>query len=358
MALIHLGPMASDVRGSMGGSVFSRNRSGIYIRRRVVPVNPQTGPQSEARNRISDLQALFRDVLTADQRAMWSALAAGSTAKNKVGLAITLTAQNMYIKVNTLKLRCGLGAMHVAPAPPVGCDAPEVTVLGDTGGVKITACTPAIVTDECFYVQVGLAVNQTVQYYKGPWPISWESTAPSRRPIRSSPGRSARSANVITTATASSAPSVAYPITSPATWTSRSDVMQSSLLAALHFAATPRPPAQSLLLGGTFQHPWRCIMSPSLSLKSLLDSLNAILDGVIAANPTQPWIQVVHAVVHLVDYLVTNHAEELDATSATPPPKQLTRLSIRTCATSRFNFRTHQDFARTRRWLNVEDGPP
>jgi hypothetical protein len=174
MALIQPGPMASDIRGSMGGAVFSRNRSGLYIRRRVVPINPKTTGQTEARNRISALQLTFRTGLNPSQQQMWADLAAGTTAKNKIGLAISLTAQNVYIKINSLRLRCGLTAMHVAPAPPAGCDAPDVTLAGDTtSGVTLTACSPAMVADACFYIQVGAAVNQTVKSYGGPWPTTW-----------------------------------------------------------------------------------------------------------------------------------------------------------------------------------------
>lgn len=173
MALINPGPIASDIRGSMGGSVFSRNRSGLYIRRRVVPVNPATPAQTQARDRVSELQAAFRDVLTATQRALWEALAQQTSAKNKIGLGITLTPQNLYIKINSLVLLAGATRIDDPPIPPAGTDTPTLTWAATTAlGVQITAVSPDGPTDAILYAQSSPALNTTVNFYKGPWQSS------------------------------------------------------------------------------------------------------------------------------------------------------------------------------------------
>lgn len=182
MALIQPGPIASDIRGSMGGSVFSRNRSGLYIRRRVAPVNPQTPSQTQIRDYVAQLQARFRDTLTAAQRAAWAASANASTAKNKLGLGITLTPQNVYLKINTIALKVGLSEIDDPAPPPLGTDAPDITVTGDTtDGLQITALTPALGAGDGFLMQVSPALNQTVNFYKGPWGLVYTTngvTAP------------------------------------------------------------------------------------------------------------------------------------------------------------------------------------
>lgn len=48
MAKIKFGMMMTDARGKLGGQVFSKNRSGSYVRTKVTPVNPQTTTQQNS----------------------------------------------------------------------------------------------------------------------------------------------------------------------------------------------------------------------------------------------------------------------------------------------------------------------
>lgn len=170
MALIQPGPLASDIRGSMGGSVFSRNRSGLYIRRRVSPVNPATPAQTAARNRISALQAAFRDTLTPAERSAWEALAASTSAVNKLGLGIVLTAQNLFVKINSLVLAAGETRLDTAPVPPAGIDLSPLTYTGTVAaGLNIASQATAQGAGDILVTQVSPAVNVTVNFFKGPW---------------------------------------------------------------------------------------------------------------------------------------------------------------------------------------------
>jgi hypothetical protein len=49
MAKIKFGMMMTDARGKLGGHVFSKNRSGAYVRTKVTPVNGQTTAQTGVR---------------------------------------------------------------------------------------------------------------------------------------------------------------------------------------------------------------------------------------------------------------------------------------------------------------------
>jgi hypothetical protein len=174
--LLHFGPLVSDARGSMGGMTVARNRSGVYGRARVVPVNPQTTRQSQARDRVSELQAYYRDTLEPTQRAGWDSLAQGTTAKNKLGMGITLTAQNVFIKINSLFLLCGQPILEDAPPPPAGTDAPDITISGNTtDGLRVTAISPMPISGAGFFMQVSPALNQTIKFFKGPWAVHWAS---------------------------------------------------------------------------------------------------------------------------------------------------------------------------------------
>lgn len=74
MARIVGGSIFGDIRGKLGGSVFSKNRAGAYIRAYTVPVNPRTPAQDRARARFGAASALYHS-LAAAVKAQWGAFA-------------------------------------------------------------------------------------------------------------------------------------------------------------------------------------------------------------------------------------------------------------------------------------------
>jgi len=63
-----------ELRGKMGGVVFSRNKAGAYIRALVTPVNPQTVRQQTARYRFGNASILFQN-LSAAAKDCWETFA-------------------------------------------------------------------------------------------------------------------------------------------------------------------------------------------------------------------------------------------------------------------------------------------
>ena len=184
MAVIKMGPMISDARGSVGGTVFSRNRSGAYARQRVTPTNPQSPAQMAARDRITQLQAHYRDTLTPAERTGWESLVALSTASNKLGDSITLTPQNAFIKVNALRLACGLTVIETAPIAPIAIDCPDLTLaVTVAAGITFTAISPVMIADDGLLIQVSPALNPTINYWKGPWANTVAKTGVQTPPV-------------------------------------------------------------------------------------------------------------------------------------------------------------------------------
>ena len=72
MAKIKFGMMMTDARGKLGGQVFSKNRSGAYVRTKVTPVNPRTAAQPLSRSILGTLSASWSG-LTEVQRRSWNA---------------------------------------------------------------------------------------------------------------------------------------------------------------------------------------------------------------------------------------------------------------------------------------------
>lgn len=135
MALIKLGGLAQDVRGSLNGTTFSRNRGGAYVRSKVSPVQPVSPFSSAARAIFASLSQRWASALTALQRSGWVTFAATHTFVNVFGDAITLSGIAMYQSVNRAVKQVGDAYIDDAPTwlgvPAVLSLTPIVTETAD-----------------------------------------------------------------------------------------------------------------------------------------------------------------------------------------------------------------------------------
>jgi hypothetical protein len=113
-ALLMLGTLASDIRGSIGGTTYARNRSGAYARNRTKPVNPGTPLQTSNRARFAN-QSNAWGALTPDNRESWVGTANGLTVNNRLGQAYTPSGRQLFLQVNN-NLAVIAGTPLVAPA--------------------------------------------------------------------------------------------------------------------------------------------------------------------------------------------------------------------------------------------------
>lgn len=101
--------------GKLGGHVFSKNRSGAYIRTKVTPVNPQTSAQMDARNRLSGLSSGWRG-LTDAQRSGWNAGVKDFAKTDIFGDLKNPSGVNLYQRLNNNLLCIGQSAINDCPA--------------------------------------------------------------------------------------------------------------------------------------------------------------------------------------------------------------------------------------------------
>ena len=116
MATIKLGAAISDIRGSIGGTVFSRNGGGAYAKARIKGTNPNTAPQQMVRAIISSMFAAWT-LLTGAVRTGWANYAANVSMINRLGDVINLSGYNMYTRSRALFEM--IGATMPATAPSV-----------------------------------------------------------------------------------------------------------------------------------------------------------------------------------------------------------------------------------------------
>lgn len=141
MALITLSSMVSAARGSVGGTVFSRNKGGAYTRARTTPINRATPSQTAVRANFGANSKAWSADLTAAERLAWTNFAASNPLVNILGASIIVSGLAMFMKLNQI-----LGVIFEPniTSPPPDLSVPAIaTVLG----ASAVAATPSIVVN-------------------------------------------------------------------------------------------------------------------------------------------------------------------------------------------------------------------
>jgi len=105
----------SEIRGSVNGVTYARNRFGLYARAKASPVQPRTPAQTERRAQLTVLSQRWR-TLDEALRGEWRALADELTRSDSLGLTYRLTGLQAYLQVNLWRALLGLAPVDNAPA--------------------------------------------------------------------------------------------------------------------------------------------------------------------------------------------------------------------------------------------------
>lgn len=115
MALVRFGGGVSEIVGSIAGNVFARNRGGAYIRNRTKPINPNTVPQSEWRQKFGRLMNEF-SALDEDVKQGWNAFAESVERTNKLGEKYTPSGVQCFMEQNLNLVSADLNLTTFAPS--------------------------------------------------------------------------------------------------------------------------------------------------------------------------------------------------------------------------------------------------
>ena len=143
------GPTIAAASGSIGGTVFSRNRYGAYVRNRAIPVSPNTEYQAAAKDYLAQASQNWR-ALDAAVRLQWATWAASNPVTDNLGQQQILQGNAAYVQLATRMLQMGQ-ALPTAP-PTAAAPAALVTFIStwDAGaaGMAITfTATPLGATE-------------------------------------------------------------------------------------------------------------------------------------------------------------------------------------------------------------------
>lgn len=126
MALVLFGNGVADMRGSIGGTTFARNKAGAFARNRTAPVNPQTVKQQEARSRFTDALDKF-SLLTDEQREGWYSIAHNTTRVNSLGQTYVPSGRQIFLEQANNMLLIGSAPLE---DPPLNADLPPMPEVG------------------------------------------------------------------------------------------------------------------------------------------------------------------------------------------------------------------------------------
>lgn len=137
-------PILGNISGSIGGSTWSHNKGGPYVRRRTVPTNPTTLRQTAVRSYLGILSSMWQD-LTSAQRSGWNIYALNHPVFNRQGVSIKLSGMSWYIGLNSRLLDVGLPPLSAAPtnASPSALSTCSMAVAANVATVTFTPVLPA-----------------------------------------------------------------------------------------------------------------------------------------------------------------------------------------------------------------------
>jgi len=144
MALFTPGPLAGQVSGRVGSSVFSHNRGGTYIRNGTIPKKVLSPAAIAAKARLTTLSRQWQ-AIAADDRMAWTTWAATNPITNRLGGKTVLAPHMAYMQLNA---RLNLGGFAEISLPPITPAPAPLTSLslacaaGAGTAVLTTAPTP------------------------------------------------------------------------------------------------------------------------------------------------------------------------------------------------------------------------
>ena len=134
----------AEIRGTIGGTTFSRNASGAYARNYVKPVNANTAKQQVVRNQFSSVSSAYRSLSLAERQS-YKDMAPFYTRIDSVGNVVTPTASQLFARLNGALLQNGLVSastfMNICPVPVTLTNPSSLVAEADISNTETFATT-------------------------------------------------------------------------------------------------------------------------------------------------------------------------------------------------------------------------
>jgi len=125
MAIFTPGSVVGQISGRIGGSIYSHNRGGPYIRNGTIPVAVSSDAAVNQKARLAMISADWRN-LTDAQRLAWTTWAQANPQTNRLGHQTVLSGHMAYTGINS---RLNLWGQTLLDVPPLGTAPDPLTAL-------------------------------------------------------------------------------------------------------------------------------------------------------------------------------------------------------------------------------------
>lgn len=167
--------LMTEASGSLGGLTASHNRGGLYLRARVVPVNPNTPQQQAIRSFVAQLSNLWLTTLNTFQRASWDTYALLVPLPDRLGEPRNVGGLAMYIRSNVPRLQVGLPRVDSAPSifnlgdyTPVAFS--NASAGGNSFDIDFTEADDWVTEDDAaMLVFSSRGQSASINFFKGPY---------------------------------------------------------------------------------------------------------------------------------------------------------------------------------------------
>lgn len=165
MAKFSPGPAVAEVRGSVGGTTFSRNRYGAYMRFRAQPTVSTTSYATAAKARMTAATQAWQG-LTASQKASWNHWALSNPITGSLGEPQILTGHAAYVGLHVralLAVETPLTDPPINPAPLPLTSCVQDCDLG-LGDVDLTFAATPLAADEVLWIRSCITDSLGINY--------------------------------------------------------------------------------------------------------------------------------------------------------------------------------------------------
>ena len=163
---IDLGFGVANMSGSIGGVTSARNKNGMYLRNRSVPINPQTASQLGVRAVLTQLAQQWA-TLTAAQRTAWDTAVGSFATSNSFGTSHPLSGIALFVKCNSNILHAGGSVILV---PPAAATESAITALSLTsvhaGATTVTYTPTPVPANTAYQVRMTSNVSAGITFVK------------------------------------------------------------------------------------------------------------------------------------------------------------------------------------------------
>lgn len=184
MAIIIPGAMVSQASGRIGGTIFSRNRGGAYVRNGSIPTTVTTPFAQLIKSTTAAMSQLWAR-LDPEAQEQWREWATQNPVINRLGQSRTLSGHQAFVQLNARLVYAGFDAIG---SPPIG-EAPapfapsEVTFTGAPLALTVAYTptpAPAGVAVQCYAY---LANSPGVSYVRNRLALVTTSAAAAATPL-------------------------------------------------------------------------------------------------------------------------------------------------------------------------------